>query len=625
MRRAVQSPRVPFGWRRLHDRFRLPPAPLAQAGVGAISTPLQLLHTTGRLLSYVRPYLPFHILSVLCAGIHRAAFLVSPWMARLLIDQVFGKRDVTLLPSVVGMMIGASLLAYLNAGVGECCRILVSSRTRRDMQLDVYRHLRRLRCTFHDVHTTGEAMAIIESDVQVAGDGIRDIGGDLVTSGAQFLVTLGFIFVTQPKLGLFSLPLIAVLVVFPIPFRNLIEKVAQQLLAQRSHLMSLLQESLAGSRELKALGHELRDVGNVSRSMDAQSRTEVKEGVVYSVCGLATLANSTWNALFFLVGGQYVLSGQMSLGTLWMASRYLNLLGFPLVQMQSAWQKGVRALVGASRVFRFLDENKPERMDGAEMPCIRGDVEFEDVHFAYSPCTPVLRGISFRVRAGELIALVGPSGAGKSTILNLIPQFYDPASGRVLVDGRDVQELRLRSLRAAIGIVLQDPYLFSGTVEENIRMGATNPDAVSLEEVISAAKVANAHMFITALPDGYATRIGERGIRLSGGERQRVAIARAVIRSPRILLLDEATSALDNETERLVQQALERLRRGRTSFVIAHRLSTVLGADRILVVQDGQIVEEGQHRELLERNGLYARLYRVQFETEASSLGVEPV
>ena len=264
-------------------------------------------------------------------------------------------------------------------------------------------------------------------------------------------------------------------------------------------------------------------------------------------------------------------------------------------------------------MFAFLDENRTEPTSGIEGISLQGQVRFETVTFSYNETEPVLENVTFDVQPGQLVALVGPSGAGKSTVFNLIPRFYKPTQGRIYVDEYDIATLKLGALRAQIGTVFQDPFLFSGSIAENIRMGAHHPETVKDEDIVAASTAANAHGFITQLTDSYATEIGERGIKLSGGERQRIAIARVLIRNPKLLLLDEATSALDSETERVVTEALERLMNGRTSFVIAHRLSTVLNADVILAMENGKIVEIGTHQELLAQGGLYARLYHLQF------------
>ena len=310
-----------------------------------------------------------------------------------------------------------------------------------------------------------------------------------------------------------------------------------------------------------------------------------------------------------------VIDGDISVGFFWMATRYLNLLTFPLYRCQNEYQKLLRAGEGAKRVFAFLEENPTETQDGITGINLQGKVRFEDVTFGYNETEAVLENVNFEVQPGQIAALVGPSGAGKSTILNLIPRLYTPNRGQICVDDHNITTLNLGALRSQIGTVFQDPYLFSGSIEENIRMGTRPPESVRQDDIIAAATAANAHGFITQLKDGYATEIGERGIRLSGGERQRIAIARVLIRNPKLLLLDEATSALDSETERVVTEALERLMKGRTSFVIAHRLSTVLNADVILAMENGKIVEIGTHQELLAQGGLYARLYHLQFAT----------
>ena len=297
-----------------------------------------------------------------------------------------------------------------------------------------------------------------------------------------------------------------------------------------------------------------------------------------------------------------------------MATRYLNLLTFPLYRSQNEYQTFLRAGEGAKRVFAFLDENRTEPTDGIEDVSLQGKVGFENVTFGYNETETVLENVTFDVQPGQLVALVGPSGAGKSTVFNLIPRFYEPNQGRICVDDHDITTLKLSALRAQIGTVFQDPFLFSGSIAENIKMGARDPEKVKDEDIVAAATAANAHGFITQLTDDYATDIGERGIKLSGGERQRIAIAPGTASGiPKLLLLDEATSALDSETEMVVTEALERLMKGRTSFVIAHRLSTVLNADVILAIENGRIVEQGTHQELLARKGLYARLYHLQF------------
>ena len=565
-----------------------------------------------RLLGYLKPYWSLVLLCMLFQGGMRATFLVFPWMEGQFFDRVIGERDADFLPILVGSWMAVAVVTYLTSIGWAYFLAKVTGQTRRDMQLQVYQHLRFLPCRFYDDHTTGQIMAYIDSDTTSAAEGIL-ASGWIILAGIEFAITLTVVFWVNPWLGLFSIPFTLAVVGLPVLFRRPVQNASKQVLQERESISSRLQEGIAGSREIKSLGHEMRDMGFIRRSIETLIRAEVHQRLIGGLTALGGLASWVGNPLFFFIGGKMVLDGHISLGFLWMANRYLNLLTVPVYQAQNEYQTLLRTGEGAKRVFAFLDENRTEPTGGVEDVELRGRVRFEAVHFSYNETSEVLQNVSFEVQPGQIAALVGPSGAGKSTILNLIPRLYTPTQGQIRVDEHDITTLNLSALRSQIGTVFQDPYLFSGSIEENIRMGARHPERVSKEDIVAAATAANAHGFITQLTDGYATEIGERGIRLSGGERQRIAIARVLIRDPKLLLLDEATSALDSETERIVTEALERLMKGRTSFVIAHRLSTVLNADVILAMENGKVVEIGTHQALLAQDGLYARLYHLQF------------
>ena len=565
-----------------------------------------------RLLGSLKPYWGLALLCLLVYGGSRGLFLFTPWVEGQFLDRVFGEKDADYLLVLVGLWLGIAILTYLTSIGMSYFLAKVTGQTRRDMQLKVYQHLRFLPCRFYDDHTTGQVMAYVNTDTAFAAEGILTSGW-IVAGAVEFAITLAVVFWVNPWLGLFSIPFALAVVYLPVLFRKPVQNASKQVLQEKESISSRLQEGIAGSREIKSLGHEMRDMGFISRSLNTLVRAEVRQGLVGALTALGPLTSWLGNPIFFLIGGKMVIAGDISIGFFWMATRYLNLLTFPLYRSQNEYQKLLRVGEAAKRVFAFLDENRTEPTSGIEEISLQGQVRFETVTFGYNETEPVLENVTFDVQPGQLVALVGPSGAGKSTVFNLIPRFYEPTQGRIYVDEYDIATLKLGALRAQIGTVFQDPFLFSGSIAENIRMGAHHPETVKDEDIVAASTAANAHGFITQLTDSYATEIGERGIKLSGGERQRIAIARVLIRNPKLLLLDEATSALDSETERVVTEALERLMNGRTSFVIAHRLSTVLNADVILAMQNGRIVETGTHQELLAQGGLYARLYHLQF------------
>jgi ATP-binding cassette subfamily B protein len=408
-------------------------------------------------------------------------------------------------------------------------------------------------------------------------------------------------------------PLIWWSVRFGIRIRPLFLRVQQQF----GVMTSALQENVAGARVVRAFAQEQRENARFEaeleelfeRNMSASRRWSLSYPLTLLLSGLSIGA-----VLWF--GGYRVLTGAITVGTLVAFNRYMALLSEPVRWLGFVVNRIARAIASGERIFEILDTKSTvtERPDPVELRPMRGEVTFDDVSFTYPTGTrPALSHVSFTAEPGETIALLGPTGAGKSTIINLLPRFYDVSDGRILIDGHDIRDLSFASLRGQIGTVLQETFLFSISVRDNITYG--RPDA-TFEEVVAAAKAARAHEFIEAMPQGYDTKLGERGVTLSGGQKQRVAIARALLLDPRILILDDATSSVDSETEYQIQQALQTLMRGRTSFVIAQRLSTVKEADQILVLDDGAIVERGTHIELLQRGGFYAEIYDLQLRDQ---------
>ena len=412
---------------------------------------------------------------------------------------------------------------------------------------------------------------------------------------------------------------LAVMPFFVINYR--LSKVRLRKLSRRhrrnwDRVVGFLHERVASSRLVKSFSMEAREIEGFNRGIEADYRNYTHLTMYNTRLWVIADMISSLGALLVLgMGGLYAIQGKLSIGELMAFNAYLGYLFGPIVRLNDMNAVVQRAVTALEKIYEVLDTPSfaSERPGAVELPTMKGRVEFRDVQFSYDAGHKILHQINLTVEPGQMIAIVGPSGSGKTTLVNLLCRFYDPDAGAILVDGRDLRDVTIPSLRRQIGVVMQDNLLFSGAVMENIRYG--KPDA-DMAAIIGAAQAAHAHDFITKLPRGYHTAAGERGVTLSGGQKQRIAIARAILKQPRILVFDEATSALDTESERLIQNAMEQLMKNRTTFVIAHRLSTILKAHKIVVLQRGQIAEEGTHAELLARNGLYAKLHAMQFRAE---------
>ena len=582
------------------------------------------LRSYGRILEYVRPHRGRLALAALILVLAGLLTLVLPWAVQRLVDGVVAGRDVSQLNLVAVVLFGTFLVRSLLSYASTYLLAWVGERAVVRLRRDIYEHLLSQSLGFFSGQRTGEIVSRISNDVLViqyaaTGDLVRLLQDAVTAAGIVVVVAL----MNWRLTLLMALALPGMMLVAQLLGRRMrrIAKVVQNTLAQVS---AAVEETVGGIRTVKSFAREEYEQGRfadkVNTLFEAAMRRTRLNAALGPLIGLLLYGSMV---LVLWLGSREVLEGRLTLGQLISFLFYAVLLIGPLGGFASFYGQVQSALGASERVFELLDA-RPEIVDapGAEeLPALAGRVAFQDVGFEYDPRQPVLDHVSLEVEAGEVVAVVGPSGVGKTTLVNLIPRFYDPTAGRVLVDGRDLRQVTLRSLRDQIGIVPQDTLLFSDTIAANIRYGRLD---ATQQEVEEAARAANAHEFVLAdLPDGYETQVGERGIKLSTGQRQRIAIARAILKRPRILILDEATSSLDTEAERLVQQALERLMRPDgsaprpTTFVIAHRLSTIVNADRILVLHQRRIAEQGTHAELLAREGgLYRHYYALQFQWE---------
>lgn len=537
--------------------------------------------------------------------------LVPPLLQGRLVDEVLQtQRNLPLLFQLLGLWAGVLLLGTgIQIVTGQVVAFLAGN-IAADLRSSVYRAIEFLQLAYFDKKQVGAIASRVTHDTDRVWGFLVEGVPYLVLNALMVIGIVAFLFWTNALLAtciLIPIPLVlAVSVVFWKPMSQMFHRVGQKWARFHMHL----NESLHGIRVVKAFAkedaefgkfmqrnHELRDAG-----VKADARWYIVYGAMGFFAGLGTLIS--WG-----VGGYLVYKSELTLGEFVRVNAYLGLVYGPLQWFATVNNWFSRAMAGAERIFEIIDTETETYGDSDKRVKIVGEVAFEGVRFGYDKSNPVLKGLEFKVAPGEMIGLVGKSGAGKSTTINLICRFYEPDAGTIKIDGIDYRDISLQDLREQIGIVLQEPFLFNGTIAENIAYG--KPSA-SFEEIMAAARAANAHNFILSKPDGYDTIVGERGAKLSGGERQRVSIARAILHNPRILILDEATSSVDVETERQIQEAIGRLISGRTTFAIAHRLSTLRNASRLFVLDKGEIVEMGSHQELMEKNGVFKHLVETQ-------------
>ncbi|HZD11399.1 MAG TPA: ABC transporter ATP-binding protein [Candidatus Binatia bacterium] len=597
---------------------------------GALPLNRQSLNLYRRILGYLAPYRRWMVVSVIALLFSVALGLILPLVIRNLVDVVLIDKNLQQLNRLALGLFGVFVVQAVFSFGHRLSLAFVGERAIADMRIEVFSHLQTLSLKFYADRRTGEIVSRLTNDVSLLQDAITN---NLVALLRQVLTLIGaavLLFYLNWRLTLVILTGIPLITLVMVTLGRRIRAASTRVQDRLAEAASILEESTGGVRIVKCFTREAYEIRRFSQQVNETFAAAMERARVSAVLGpfigFLAFASITMTLWF---GSFEVIQGRLTAGGLVAYLVYTMMVASPIASLAGLYAQFQSALGAAERVFGLLDMvSEVETRPGAPiLPPVTGEVIFEDVSFHYTSDVAVLRDVSFHVEPGQMIALVGPSGAGKSTLVNLIPRFYDAVHGRILVDGYNIRQVDLHSLRAQIGLVPQETILFSDTVEANIRYGKLEATPAEIEE---AARAANAHQFIMdELPEGYETRVGERGVKLSGGQRQRVAIARALLKDPRILILDEATSSLDSASESLVQEALERLMAGRTSFVIAHRLSTVLKADWILVLDHGRVVEQGRHVDLLRnRQGLYYLLYQMQFsEAEELKIGaglIEP-
>ncbi|MFW6022933.1 MAG: ABC transporter ATP-binding protein [Halanaerobiaceae bacterium] len=562
---------------------------------------------------YIKPYIFYLTIGFICILIYGSVNIVVPWLFKFLIDDVLKEQNLGLLNYLV---LGA-VVAYFIKGIFNYLQIyLLTSLGERvvfDIRNDIYRHLQDLSLRFYERQSTGDLMSRLTNDVAIIQQSVTIGFANLILQPFIIIGIIVFMLYIDWQLALVSfsvLPLVAYAVnIFGKKMRLVSNKIQNRL----GIVTSILQETLSAIRIVKAFNMEKEEIRRFKKANKKTLNANMK-GVRLkaALLPIIELIVSAGVALFLWFGGRQVLSGNLTTGELVAFLTYVGMLWSPINILSDSYHLLQKAYGAADRIFELIDvEEKVEEVENAvDIPEIDGEVVFDDVSFSYIEGEKVLSNINLKVNPGEMVALVGHSGAGKTTMANLIPRFYDIDNGHIYIDEYDISEVTLQSLRKQIGIVPQETILFKATIADNISYGSEDK---TLDDIIAAARQANAHEFILEMTDDYQTEIGERGVSLSGGQRQRIAIARAILKDPRILILDEATSSLDTRSEALVQEALERVMKNRTTFVIAHRLSTIIKADKIIVLSEGKIVEMGTHDNLLEEKKFYYNLYQNQF------------
>ncbi|MBC1429806.1 ABC transporter ATP-binding protein [Listeria seeligeri] len=566
-----------------------------------------------RILVYVKPYQKSIYLTLVVILLANIATMVGPYLTKVVIDDTIPNKDLTQLFWIAIIFIASVVIT------GLCMRYRIKSITLigqdilKDMRTAIFGHLQKLPFSYFDSRPHGKILIRVVNYINMLSDLLSNGLINLISDILSVLVTLGFMLMIDPTLTIYSLALIPVLFVLVMVIKTAQRKAYQVLSNKQSNMNAYIHESIAGIKVTQSFSREEENF-EIFTEVSNEYRTSWMKAVKIQFLlwpGVQNIAVMTTCLIYFVgIKGYGV---DVSTGTLIAFIGYVGNFWNPVINIGNFYNSLITATTYLERIFETMDV-EPDIKDlpnAKKMPQIVGNVDFKDVYFRYEEGHDILKGINFHVDAGESIALVGPTGAGKTTIINLLSRFYDINSGEILVDGENIQGVTLRSLREQMGVMLQDTFIFSGTIIENIRYGKL--DATEAE-IIAAAKVVRAHDFISGLKDGYYTEVKERGSTLSAGQRQLISFARALLADPKILILDEATSSIDTQTEILLQEGLEKLLEGRTSFIIAHRLSTIKNSSRIFYIDNGKIQESGSHDELMAQHGYYYNLYQSQFD-----------
>lgn len=566
-----------------------------------------------RMMEYVlkfRRRVPMLLASIIAAT---SLNLLPPLLFTFAIDRYISTLDFTGL-STLGVAFVALNVSTFVAQYTETYLIeWLGNKLEYDVRIDMFRHLQKLSLSYYSEREIGGIVSRVTNDVEKITELVSSGVVGAVTDVATLVGIIAIMLWMNTWLSLIAFTVIPMIVAFMYIWGRRVRRVYRETRKTIASVSAKIEESVSGMKEIQTFSKEKASLSEFQKVNISNMAANVEAGRVMSAFWPAVgIFGAIGNSLVLWFGGTAVMSGTLTIGILFGFMSYINRFFMPIQDLSMFWNNVQSAMAGAERVFKLIDtpvgiEEKP---DALKLPKIEGEIAFEDVTFGYEPNQPVLRDIDLKIKPNTTIAMVGPTGVGKTTMVNLIYRFYDPQKGRITVDGVDLRDVELNSLRTQMAIVLQDTFLFAGTVKENIRYGKLD---ASDEEIVAVAKAVGAHDFIAELPEGYETDVRERGSRLSVGQRQLVSLARALLADPRILIMDEATSSIDPYTELIIKKALDNVLRDRTSIVIAHRLSTVQNADLIVVLEEGRIIEMGRHEELLSLGGLYSKLYETQF------------